>query len=265
MRSVIVEDLGLRYGPVAALQGVSFAVQPGEIFGLLGPNGAGKTSVLRVLVGLRRPGSGRAQVLGYDVATHLRTVRRLVGYVPQAVSADGSLSGRENLTFFARLYGLRGGKRRSRVEHLLHLIDLEAVAGQLVQTYSGGMVRRLEVACALVASPQVLLLDEPTLGLDPAARRSVWAHLHTQSAETGMSVLVTTHYMEEAQEHCDRVAVLSSGQVLAEATPTALRAGMAPDARLEDVFLALTATSPDQDTAGFRAAGRARRTGRRLG
>ena len=265
MKSVVVDDLVLRYGKVDALRGASFSVEAGEVCGLLGPNGAGKTSVLRVLVGLRRPQSGRAWVLGHDVTVDPRSVRRLIGYVPQALSADGSLTGRENASLFARLYGLRGRSRRDRVDGVLTLMGLAGAADDLVRTYSGGMVRRLEIACALVGRPRVLLLDEPTLGLDPGARRRVWEHLHSQRYEAGTSVLVTTHYMEEAQEHCDRVAVMSAGRVLAEGTPAGLRSDLAAGSGLEDVFLALTANGLGEQRGGFREVGRTRRTARRLG
>jgi ABC-2 type transport system ATP-binding protein len=264
-RAVVAEQLVLRYGKVEALRGASFSVEAGHVFGLLGPNGAGKTSVLRVLTGLRRPQSGRAWVLGHDVAAEPRAVRRLIGYVPQAVSADGSLTGRENAALFARLYGQHGRMRRERVDHVLGLMGLAAVADALVQTYSGGMVRRLEIACALVSRPRVLFLDEPTLGLDPGARRGVWEHLHAQRADCVMSVLVTTHYMDEAQQHCDRVAVLSAGRVLAEGAPTALRAGLGPDATLEDVFISLTGTGLGEGRRGLHEVGRTRRAARRLG
>jgi ABC-2 type transport system ATP-binding protein len=265
VKSVVVDNVTLHYGTVEALHGVSITVEAGDVVGLLGPNGAGKTSVLRVLVGLRRPTSGRAWVLGHDVAADVRSVRRLVGYVPQAISADGSLTGRENASLFARLYGLSGRRRRERVAHVLSLMGLDAVADSLVSSYSGGMVRRLEIACALVSSPRVLLLDEPTLGLDPGARRGVWEHLHAQRSEADMSVLVTTHYMEEAQEHCARVVVLSDGQVLAEDTPTGLRSGLGPGATLEDVFIALTGTGLSEGKGGLHEVRRSRRTARRLG
>lgn len=240
VRAVEVEDLVVAYGHVQAVRGVSFAVEPGEVFGLLGPNGAGKTSVLRVLVALKRPSAGRALVLGHAVTAEPRAVRRLIGYVPQALSADGSLTGRENAELSARLYRVPARERRDRVDAVLGLMGLGGAGDDLVHTYSGGMIRRLEIACALVSSPRLLLLDEPTLGLDPGARRSVWEYLQHERAETGMSILVTTHYMEEAQQHCDRVAVMTAGQVLARGTPGELRAGMGPEATLEDVFVAMT-------------------------
>lgn len=266
MKSVVVEDLVVRYGEVEALRGASFSRRAGEVLGLLGPNGAGKTSVLRVLTTLLRPARGHAWILGHDVTREAATVRRLIGYVPQALSADGSLTGRENASLFARLYGLARGSRRGRVQEALDLMGLGPAADDVVRTYSGGMIRRLEIACALLSSPRVLLLDEPTLGLDPIARRAVWDHLEERRRETGMSLLVTTHYMEEADERCDRVAVMSSGQVLAEGTPAELRARSGqPGGTLEDVFVALTGTGLTESKGGLGEVTRVRRTARPLG
>jgi ABC-2 type transport system ATP-binding protein len=266
MTALVVEDLVVRYGAVEAVAGASFCVPAGQVFGLLGPNGAGKTSVLRVLVGLVRPHAGRALVAGHDVAREPRAVRRLIGYVPQALSADGSLTGRENATLFARLYGMAGRDRRRRTTEVLDLMGLGATADALVHTYSGGMVRRLEIACALISSPRVLFLDEPTLGLDPGARRGVWEHLDRQRRETDMTVLVTTHYMDEAAQHCGRVAVISGGTIRAEGPPAELVSDMGrPGTTLEDVFIALTATGPQEGGRGLREVARGRRAGRRLG
>jgi ABC-2 type transport system ATP-binding protein len=262
---VVVEDLVVRYGALEAVKGASFSVEAGQVFGLLGPNGAGKTSVLRVLVTLLRPHSGRAYVLGHDVGREPRAVRRLIGYVPQAISADGSVTGRENATLFAKLYGLGGAHARARVEEVLTLMGLAQAGDAVVRTYSGGMVRRLEIACALVSSPKVLLLDEPTLGLDPAARRSVWEHLQQQRVTAGTSIVVTTHYMEEADQRCDRVAVMSAGRIQGEGTPDDLRARVGhAGATLEDAFIALTGTRLEEAGGGLREVGRVRRTGRRL-
>lgn len=257
MPSVQVRQLVLRYGTVEALRGVSFALPQGHVLGLLGPNGAGKTSVMRVLVGLRRPASGRVAVLGCDVVAATAAVRRLVGYVPQAASADRSLTGWENVTLSARLAGLRGGRRKERVAQVLAEMGLDADAGTLAREYSGGMLRRLEIACALVGGPRVLLLDEPTLGLDPAARRAVWEHVHARRAHTGTSVLVTTHDMAQAAQHCDEVVVLDGGRVLASGTPAGLSAAQGPHATLEDAFVALTGRpvgpSPPNETGRPRA------------
>lgn len=265
MNALVVDGLAVRYGEVVAVKGVSFSVPAGQVFGLLGPNGAGKTSILRVLTTLLRPAGGQAWILGHDVATAGATVRRLIGYVPQALSADGSLTGRENLSLFARLHGVPRRERSTRIAELLDLMDLGAAAGRVVRTYSGGMVRRLEIACALVHRPRLLLLDEPTLGLDPVARRAVWSHLTRLGRESGLTMVVTTHSMEEAEEQCDRLGVMAAGELRAEGTPAELCTSLDGAGRtLEDVFVALTATA-DEDKGDLRAISRSRRTARRLG
>ncbi len=262
----MVEDLVVRYGDVEAVRGTSFSVRSGEVFGLLGPNGAGKTSVLRVLTTLLRPSGGQAWVLGHEVGAEPATVRRLIGYVPQALSADGSLTGRENATLFARLYRLPRRTSAARVQETLEIMGLAPAADRLVRTYSGGMVRRLEIACGVLSAPRVLLLDEPTIGLDPVARRKVWGHLHAIRAETGMTVVVTTHAMEEAEEHCQRVAVMSSGRVLAEGSVgDLLDASGRHEGNLEAVFIALTEHDADDMKEDLREVTRHRRTARRLG
>lgn len=266
MRAVVAHELVVRYGDVEAVRGASFAVEAGEVFGLLGPNGAGKTSVLRVLTTLLRAGSGHAWVLGHEVGAEPAVVRRLIGYVPQAVSADGSLSGRENALLFARLYNLPRAERRLRVDEVLEQMGLTVSANRLARTYSGGMLRRLEIACGLLHRPRVLFLDEPTVGLDPAARRSVWDHLHALRTASGTTLLVTTHAMEEAEEHCGRVAVMAAGRVLAEGTLPELRAASSqPGESLETVFLELVARGAHDPGGGIREIARRRRTARRLG
>jgi len=263
MRSLVVEDVAVRYGEVEAVRGASFSVEAGQVFGLLGPNGAGKTSILRVLTTLVRPAGGKAWILGHDVEAEPAAVRRLIGYVPQALSADGSLTGRENILLFARLYSVPRRDRTARIDQLLELMELGPAADRVVRTYSGGMVRRLEIACSLVHHPRFLLLDEPTVGLDPVASRAVWGHLTSLSKETGLTLLVTTHSMHEADEHCQRLAVMSGGVVRGEGTPGELRASLGtPGGTLEDVFAALTASANKGD---LRDINRSRRTARRLG
>ena len=266
MRAVVADRLVVRYGDVEAVGGASFAVEAGEVFGLLGPNGAGKTSVLRVLTTLMRADGGRAWVLGHEVGAEPALVRRLIGYVPQAVSADGSLTGRENALLFARLYNLPRAERRTRVDEVLEEMGLGAAAGRLARTYSGGMLRRLEIACGLLHRPRVLFLDEPTVGLDPAARRGVWGHLDGLRKASGTTLLVTTHAMEEAEEHCRRVAVMAGGRVLAQGTITELRAASGhPGGSLETLFLDLVAGGGEDPRGGIREISRRRRTARRLG
>lgn len=263
--AILLDDLFVSYGAVEAVGGVSLQVARGEVFGLLGPNGAGKTSILRVLTTLVRPAAGRAAILGNGVVEAAATVRRLIGYVPQVLSTDGALTGRENLALSADLYQVRWRQRRERVTELLEVVGLTAVADDLVRTYSGGMVRRLEIACALLGAPRVLLLDEPTLGLDPLARRAVWQLVHDARAADGMTVLTTTHDLEEADEHCGQLAVMSGGRILGAGTPEELRAQAGlPGGTLEDVFGAL-AGEPLEVRGGLREVNRVRRTARRLG
>ena len=265
MKALVVDDLVVRYGDFEAVRGASFGVEAGEVFGLLGPNGAGKTSIMRVLTTLLRPASGRAWILGHEVAAEAATVRRLIGYVPQALSADGSLTGRENATLFARLHGIRREERAERITRMLELMDIAGAADRVVRSYSGGMVRRLEIACALLHKPRLLLLDEPTIGLDPVARRAVWRHLAEMRAETGLTMLITTHLMEEAEEQCQRVAVMSAGEIRAEGSPVELRSALgAGGGTLEDVFVSLT-TGASTQGGEFHDISRTRRTARRLG
>ena len=265
MKALIVDDLMVRYGDFVAVRNARFQVEAGEVFGLLGPNGAGKTSIMRVLTTLLRPASGRAWILGHEVSAEPATVRSLIGYVPQALSADGSLTGRENAALFAQLHGVPRSERTSRIESMLELMDLAPAADRVVRSYSGGMVRRLEIACALLHRPRLLLLDEPTIGLDPVARRAVWRHLAQMREETGLTLLVTTHLMEEAEEQCQRVAVMSRGEIRAEGTPRELRASLgAAGGTLEDVFVHLTTEAPAEG-GDFHDVSRTRRTARRLG
>ena len=265
-RSLVIEDLVVRYDDVEAVHGVTFSALAGEVLGLLGPNGAGKTSVLRVLTTLVRPHAGRAWILGHDVAREPPLVRRLIGYVPQSLSADGSLTGWENASLFAKLYGVPRAERRARIDEALGIMGIDAAATQPVRTYSGGMIRRLEVACALLHAPLMLFLDEPTVGLDPLARRDVWRHLGRLRADTGTTLVVTTHSMEEAEEHCQRVVVMSAGRIRAEGAPVELRAALGqPGGTLEDVFVALTESDHQQTKGDLRDVRRGRGAARRLG
>ena len=265
MKALVADALAVAYGDFVAVKDASFSVEAGQVFGLLGPNGAGKTSIMRVLTTLVRPAGGRGWVLGHEVAAEPATVRRLIGYVPQALSADGSLTGRENAAMVARLHGLPRRERAYRVEEILGVMDIAEAADRPVRTYSGGMVRRLEIGCALLHRPRLLLLDEPTLGLDPVARRAIWRHLSDLRTESGTTMFVTTHSMEEAEEQCQRLAVLCAGTIRAEGSPQELRGMGAPGGTLEDVFVELTATASSPGKGEFRDIDRARRTARRLG
>jgi ABC-2 type transport system ATP-binding protein len=277
-----VRCVGLRYafGETVAVDGVDLRVRPGEIFGLLGPNGAGKTTTIRMITTLLPVRRGTVRVFGLDVARRKMAVRRLVGYVPQLLSADGALTGRENVTMFARLYDVPRRVRAERVDDVVAAVGLADAADRQARTYSGGMVRRLELAQALVSNPQLLILDEPTIGLDPVARASVWQRIAQVRRRTGMTVLVTTHYMEEAEQSCDRVALMHRGRIRAVGTPAELVAGLdgaRGDSRgrggLDDVFRAYTGETVGggpggpaaEETTGFRHAQQTRRTASRLG
>jgi ABC-2 type transport system ATP-binding protein len=252
------------FGDTVAVDGVDLTVRPGEIFGLLGPNGAGKTTTIRAITTLLPVPAGTIAVLGLDVAVRKMAVRRIIGYVPQLLSADGSLTGRENVTLFARLYDVPRKQRRARTEEAIEVMGLAEAADRTASTYSGGMVRRLELAQALVSSPRLLILDEPTIGLDPVARSGVWDRIAAVRADTGMTVLVTTHYMEEAEQHCDRVALMHRGRIRALGTPAELIAslGGAGDS-LDDVFRSYT--HEELEEGAFRDVRVARRTARRVG
>jgi ABC-2 type transport system ATP-binding protein len=264
--AVRVTGVRHRFGDTVAVDGVDFDVAAGTVFGLLGPNGAGKTTTLRMITTLLPAPPRTIEVFGLDVTRHQLAVRRLIGYVPHQLSADGSLTGRENVALFARLYDVPRARRRQVVDAALESVGLIDVAGRTASTYSGGMIRRLELAQALVNAPRLLMLDEPTIGLDPIARTSVWERISQVRASTGMSVLVTTHYMDEADQYCDRIALMHCGRIRAMGTPAELKAGVDSDATLDDVFRAVTGDelrgSPGERMRDVRAT---RRTAHRLG
>jgi ABC-2 type transport system ATP-binding protein len=230
-------ELSKLFDSVIVLDRLNLTIQRGSIFGLLGPNGAGKSTTIKILTTLLDASSGSATVAGWDVAKHPVKVRERIGYVPQMLSADGALTGIENLDLSARLYGLRGMQRRVRVNEALAFAGLEDVAGKLVRTYSGGMIRRLEIAQATLHYPEVLFLDEPTIGLDPVARRTVWERLRQLRQAKGMTILVTTHDMEEADVLCDELAILHRGQLAIVGKPEELKKQIGPNASLDDVFV----------------------------
>jgi ABC-2 type transport system ATP-binding protein len=260
------------------VDGLDLTVGPGEVFGLLGPNGAGKTTAIRCITTLLPVPRGRVSVFGHDAATERMAVRRVLGYVPQQLSADSGLTGRENVTLFARVFDVSRRERARRVAQALAAVDLTDAADRLAKTYSGGMVRRLELAQALVSAPRLLILDEPTIGLDPIARTSVWDRINAVRAATGMTVLVTTHYMDEADQYCGRVALMHRGRVHALGTPDGLRRDLherrgnagsqEPLPTLEDVFRDVAGRGLDSDGGeggDFRDVRSTRRTASRLG
>ncbi|HLW17398.1 MAG TPA: ATP-binding cassette domain-containing protein [Actinomycetota bacterium] len=262
--AVVCTDAVKTFGSVRAVDGVSFSVEEGEVFGLLGPNGAGKTTILRSLVTLLPFDSGSATVFGLDVAHEAMAVRRLIGYLPQQLSADGALSGRENVWLFARLFDVPRRERAQRIDEVLTTMGLQAAAERTASTYSGGMLRRLELAQALVPRPRLLVLDEPTIGLDPIARAGLWERVRALREETGVTILVTTHYMEEADELCDRIALMHHGRIRAVGTPAELKADIGQGATLDDVFRRFSGSVID-DEGSMRDVRSARRTARRLG
>ena len=258
-----MEDLSYRFGQHLAVDGASWQVREGEVFGLLGPNGAGKTTTIRVVTTLIPVQSGRVEVFGMDVRRQAMAVRRCLGYVPQQLSVEGTLTGRENVALFARLFDVPRARRAAVVAEVLDLVGLGEAADRLAATYSGGMVRRLELAQALVNRPRLLVLDEPTIGLDPIAREGVWERIEEQVGDVGTSVLVTTHYMEEADQHCDRVALMHRGRIRAVGRPGELKAALGPQASLDDVFRHWTGDELESGEV-FRDVRATRRTAGRL-
>ncbi len=219
---VAISDLTHLYGTRKALSGVSFDVQAGEIFGLLGPNGGGKTTLFRILSTLFRPSSGQARIFGLDVATQPQEVRRRIGVVFQASSVDGKLTSEENLRHQGHLYGMSGGKLQERIEFVLGRLGMDDRRNDLVETLSGGLRRRVELAKGLLHRPGLLLLDEPTTGLDPGVRAELWEYLNLLRTRDGTTMLVTTHLLEEA-EKCDRLAILNHGELVASGSPSSLK------------------------------------------
>jgi ABC-2 type transport system ATP-binding protein len=226
----VVETRGLikTYGKIEAVRGIDLAVRPGEVFGFLGPNGAGKSTTISILCTLVRPSGGQALVAGIDVTRDPGGVRGRIGLVFQDPSLDDQLTARENLEFHAFLYNVPRAERRARIDNVLEMVELQERAGSQVRTFSGGMKRRLEIARGILHYPQVLFLDEPTLGLDPQTRNRIWAYLHELRRREGITLFMTTHYMDEA-EFCDRIAIIDHGQIIAQGTPDELKAMVGGD------------------------------------
>ena len=234
-----IKAIGLvkRYpGGVTALDGLAFSVEAGTIFGLLGPNGAGKSTTVKILTTLSRPDEGTAHVAGTDVVRHPERVRRAIGSVGQRIAVDRDATGRENLRLEGRIRGLRGSELRQRIDELLDRFGLRSAADRLARTYSGGMQRKLDVAMGLIHRPRVLFLDEPTTGLDPEARAELWAEIGRLTREDGLTILLTTHYLEEADRLASRLAIVDQGRVVAAGSPDELKAELRGDA----IFVELT-------------------------
>jgi ABC-2 type transport system ATP-binding protein len=235
------------YGEVTALNGLSFQVAPGTIFGLLGPNGAGKSTTIKILTTLSRPTSGAATVAGLDVLRRPDAVRRSIGVVTQRAGTDPMSTGKENLLLAGRIHGMRGRAVKDRVDELLERFGLAEAANRVVRTYSGGMQRKLDVAMGLVHRPAVLFLDEPTTGLDPQARADMWAEISRLAGHERLTILLTTHYLEEADQLADRLAIVDRGELVAEGTPEQLKSELRGDAVVAEL-------EPSADPALARAA-----------
>ncbi len=236
--AINVVSLTKVYPRVTAVNNISFTIQTGEIFGLLGPNGAGKTTTIRMLLTLSKPTSGKINVLGIDALANPSQVREISGYITQEVSVDGELTGYENVLMYAKLYNVPPRERKERIHDALEYLELQDRASDLVKHYSGGMMRRLELAQALVNRPRMLFLDEPTLGLDPSARMVIWEHIKRLREELGTTVLLTTHDMTEADTLCDRIAIMDRGSLITIGAPAELKATVGGD------VLTLSAKTP---------------------
>lgn len=224
--AIEAHQLGRRFGGFVAVDGVDLTVQQGELFGLLGPNGAGKTTIIRMLTGLTKIGSGSATVAGVDVQREPTALRRVIGVVPQALTSDLDLTGYENLDIYARFFSVPRAARSARIAELLERMELWDRRKDLVSTYSGGMRRRLEIARGLIHRPKVLFLDEPTIGLDPQSRHVIWEILRELRARGDLTISLTTHYLDEADALCDRVAIIDRGKLVALGSPDTLKAGI---------------------------------------
>jgi len=239
--AIEVEGLSKTYdGAVTAVEDVSFQVSPGEVFGLLGPNGAGKTTTLRVLITVLRPSGGTARVLGMDVVEQADAVRQAIGYVPQERAIDRFLSGREHLQLLAGLYHIPKDQAAARIDAVLALVNLEHKADEIARNYSGGMKRKLDIACGLLPNPKVLFMDEPTLGLDVESRLKIWEHIRQLKAR-GITIVLTTNYLDEADQLCDRLAIIDGGRVKVIGSPKELKSGLGGD------IVTLTLASGDLD------------------
>lgn len=266
-KSVILQTLELtrRFEKSTAVDALNISVASGEVFGLLGPNGAGKSTAIKMLTTLLPVSSGKAYLAGYDVTRQPDAVRRVIGYVPQALSADGSLTGYENLLIFSKLYDIPPRRRKQQIAEVLEFMGLENVAHQLVRTFSGGMIRKLEIAQAILHQPQILFLDEPTVGLDPVARTQVWQLVQQLRREYGTTIFLTTHFLEEADNLCNRVVIMNQGKEIITGSPSELKAVIEkPDATLDDVFIHYAGNQLVSGVS-YSETARTRRTSQRLG
>ena len=264
--AVAIRELTRTFGEFTAVDHATADIVIGEVFGIIGPNGAGKSTLIKMLTTLLPPSSGTAFVAGHDIVRAPAEVRRHIGYVPQLLSADGTLTGYENMLLSARLYGIARAEQAPRIERALARMALSEHAHHLVGRYSGGMIRRLEIAQSLMHRPAVMFLDEPTVGLDPAAREAVWEHVLDLRDSFKTTMVVTSHHMEEIDEFCDRIAVIDRGRIAIIDTPAALKSRLGPDATLDDVFIKLVGATAEKEAAGsYGEARRARDAARKHG
>ncbi|PIP19650.1 MAG: multidrug ABC transporter ATP-binding protein [Candidatus Omnitrophica bacterium CG08_land_8_20_14_0_20_41_16] len=260
-----VKNLSKHFGQVLAVKDISFEVKRSEIFAFLGPNGAGKTTTIKMFITLLAPTSGDATISGYSVIHHPAEVRKVIGYVPQMISVDGALTVQENLMLMAHLYDVPYRERNERIQQMLAFLNLEKYAQSLVRTLSGGMIRKLEVGQAMLHHPHLLFLDEPTTGLDPIAKRNIWEHLAELRDTFGTTIFFSTHNMEEAEETCDRVAIMNDGEIAVIGSVSELKDKTnKKDATLEDAFIFFAGNSLEPG-GNFHDIKQTRQTHHRLG
>lgn len=264
MALVETKKLTRKFGNSIAVDSLDIKIEKGDVFALLGPNGAGKTTVIKMLTTLLPVTSGEALISGFNIMTQPNKVREVIGYVPQMLSVDGTLTGFENLLLFAKLYDIPSGECKPRVTDALNFMGLSDAAHKPVREYSGGMIRRLEIAQSMLHRPAMLFLDEPTVGLDPIACKTVWEHILLLKKEFGTTILMTTHLMEEVDNLCNRVALMSRGKIVATGSPNELKESInKPNATLEDVFIFYTAETLSEANS-YHTISLERKTARRL-
>jgi ABC-2 type transport system ATP-binding protein len=263
---VEIRELTRRFGDFVAVDRVTLDIVRGEVLGIIGPNGAGKSTLIKMLTTLLPSTAGSAWIAGFDVTREAAAVRRHIGYIPQLLSADGALTGYENMLLSARLYCIPQADRRARIEQAMQRMGLSEFADHLVGRYSGGMIRRLEIAQSLMHHPDVLFLDEPTVGLDPAAREAVWEHLIGLRESFRTTLVVTSHHLDEIDEFCNRIALIDRGRLASVGTADELKSRVGPGATLDDVFIELVGGKKETEAnRGYGEAQRARRAAREHG
>lgn len=263
---ITVKNLTKKFKDMTAVNAISFEVKEGEIFAFLGPNGAGKSTTIKMLITLLAPTSGQGMIDGHSFIEEPAEVRRSIGYVPQMISVDGTLTARENMALMASLYDVPRKERENRVREILVFLKLEKFGDTLVRNFSGGMIRKLEIGQAMLHHPRVLFLDEPTTGLDPIGRQDVWQHLVELRDKFETTIFFTTHYMEEADEVCDRVAIINAGKLAVIGTAQELKEKTGkPEATLDDAFIFFTGNESLVEKSNFHEIQRSRMTQRKLG